>query len=60
MSAGGVQTIFTKIKELKTIFSFFCIPSSTQLTISLQVNFYSIDFILWRFERGRSLVEFMQ
>ena len=50
MYAGGVQTNFTEITNLKAVFNFICILSPTKsmppnLTISLQVNFYQINFI---------------
>ena len=59
MCSRGVYKILTEVKNLKTVFNIFifgvqkkrCLQS---LTISLQVNFYQIDFIQWFYENGRS------
>ena len=57
----GVQKILIEVKELKTVFNvFICCVLKKQclqqiLTISLQANFYHINFIRWFYENGRSI-----
>ena len=53
------KKIWTEVKELKTVFIVFilCVIKKQCiqiLTISLQVNFYQINFIYWFYENGRS------
>ena len=59
MFPRGVQKILTEVKELKTVLNvcIFCVLKKRCLqilTISLQVNFYQINFIQWFYEYRRS------
>ena len=59
MCPRGVQKILTEVNELKTVCKvlIFCVLKKRCLqilTISLQVNFYQINFIQWFYENGRS------
>ena len=59
MCPRGVQKILTEVKDLETVFNvfIFCVLKKRCLqilTISLQVNFYQINFIQWFYENGMS------
>ena len=59
MCLKGVKKILTEVKELRTVFNvfIFCVLDKRclqNLTISLQVNFYQINFIQWFNESGWS------
>ena len=59
MCPRGVLKILPKVKEVRTVFNvfIFCVLKKRCLqilTISLQINFYQINFIQWFNENGRS------
>ena len=59
MCPRGELKILTEVKELKTVFNvfIFCVIKKwclQTLTLSLQINFYQINFIQWFYEKGRS------